>query len=331
MQLGRGSVQLHVAHHAFGLALGPRALRTARLGREAVVVGQLQEPGIEDHAPVAVMLEHRRLLVIDQHRARYATEVVERLHQGLVGVLGVLTRCRPGMEAARVAQGVDGEIDRAVLAGHHGLDFAPVVLQLEAGLGLETHGLLAGPQGPLGLDVHPHQGAATGIALFADQLEDHLGVPDIIGQQLINDRLVGIQLTGTRLRGTPCRCRLTSQVAPHGAFGAADLMGDVHEVSASLAKLLYHEKVLSAQHGAVLTGLVTSKERSCGSGGQSVLMIYGLIAPASTKAARVFVANELEPLQEALKEVNEIVGEEIIQFRSYSLDGGEGSPLDPSR
>ncbi|WP_229803880.1 hypothetical protein, partial [Litchfieldella qijiaojingensis] len=42
------------------------------------------------------------------------------------------------------------------------------------------------------------------------------------------------------------------------------------------------EKVLSAQHGAVLTGLVTSKERSCGSGGQSVLMIYGLIAPAST-------------------------------------------------
>ncbi|TDR49567.1 hypothetical protein DFP85_1331, partial [Halomonas ventosae] len=35
-------------------------------------------------------------------------------------------------------------------------------------------------------------------------------------------------------------------------------------------------------HGAALTGLVTSKERSCGSGGQSVLMIYGLIAPAPT-------------------------------------------------
>ncbi|MFC3282514.1 hypothetical protein, partial [Litchfieldella rifensis] len=39
--------------------------------------------------------------------------------------------------------------------------------------------------------------------------------------------------------------------------------------------------------GAILTGLVTSKERSCGSGGQSVLMIYGLIAPVSTSAADV--------------------------------------------
>ncbi|MCC5882463.1 MAG: phage portal protein [Halomonas sp.] len=38
------------------------------------------------------------------------------------------------------------------------------------------------------------------------------------------------------------------------------------------------------------------------------------------KAARVFVANELEPLQESLKEINEIVGEEIVRFRSYTLD-----------
>ncbi|EWH01088.1 phage portal protein [Halomonas sp. BC04] len=38
------------------------------------------------------------------------------------------------------------------------------------------------------------------------------------------------------------------------------------------------------------------------------------------KAARVFVANELEPLQESLKEINEITGEEIVRFRPYTLD-----------
>ena len=36
---------------------------------------------------------------------------------------------------------------------------------------------------------------------------------------------------------------------------------------ASLAKLLYHEKFLSASHGAISCGLVTNKERSCRSGG----------------------------------------------------------------
>lgn len=49
------------------------------------------------------------------------------------------------------------------------------------------------------------------------------------------------------------------------------------------------------------------------------------------KAARVFVANELEPLQEAFKEVNEIVGEEVIRFRPYSLGEAELSPLDPTK
>ncbi|MAR71165.1 phage portal protein [Halomonas sp.] len=49
------------------------------------------------------------------------------------------------------------------------------------------------------------------------------------------------------------------------------------------------------------------------------------------KAARVFVANELEPLQAAMREVNEWAGEEIVSFRSYSLDGAEDAGLDPSR
>lgn len=48
------------------------------------------------------------------------------------------------------------------------------------------------------------------------------------------------------------------------------------------------------------------------------------------KAARVFVANELEPLQEAFREVNEMLGEEVIRFRPYTL-GEPGPGLDPIR
>lgn len=37
------------------------------------------------------------------------------------------------------------------------------------------------------------------------------------------------------------------------------------------------------------------------------------------KAAKVFVANELEPLQERLRELNEWAGEEVIRFKPYDL------------
>lgn len=50
------------------------------------------------------------------------------------------------------------------------------------------------------------------------------------------------------------------------------------------------------------------------------------IIPANTggfgdveKAARVFVANELEPLQEAFREVNDVIGAEVIRFSPYRL------------
>jgi PBSX family phage portal protein len=50
------------------------------------------------------------------------------------------------------------------------------------------------------------------------------------------------------------------------------------------------------------------------------------------KAARVFVANELEPLQATMMEVNDRVGEEIVSFRPYSLDApSPPSGLDPSK
>ncbi|SDK68465.1 phage portal protein [Billgrantia gudaonensis] len=50
------------------------------------------------------------------------------------------------------------------------------------------------------------------------------------------------------------------------------------------------------------------------------------------KAARVFVANELEPLQATMMEINEWAGEEIVRFRPYSLEGDAGGPrLDPTK
>ena len=49
------------------------------------------------------------------------------------------------------------------------------------------------------------------------------------------------------------------------------------------------------------------------------------------KATRVFVANELEPLQETMREINYAIGEEVVRFRPYSLDPPGGSPLDPAR
>lgn len=63
----------------------------------------------------------------------------------LIAMLGILAGGRPGMEAARIAQRVDREIDLAVLAGDDRLDLSSVILELVSGLCLETHGLLTGP------------------------------------------------------------------------------------------------------------------------------------------------------------------------------------------
>ena len=41
------------------------------------------------------------------------------------------------------------------------------------------------------------------------------------------------------------------------------------------------------------------------------------------KAARVFVRNELTPLQQRIKEVNDWVGVEVIRFKKYSLENDD--------
>ncbi len=47
------------------------------------------------------------------------------------------------------------------------------------------------------------------------------------------------------------------------------------------------------------------------------------------KAAKVFVTNELEPLQAILSEINEHLGQEVVRFRPYSLDAATPAPADP--
>ncbi len=39
------------------------------------------------------------------------------------------------------------------------------------------------------------------------------------------------------------------------------------------------------------------------------------------KVAKVFVRNELIPLQDRIREVNHWAGMEVIRFKAYSLDG----------
>jgi PBSX family phage portal protein len=45
------------------------------------------------------------------------------------------------------------------------------------------------------------------------------------------------------------------------------------------------------------------------------------------KAAKVFARNELEPLMERFKEVNEWLGEEVITFKPYSIDITDANPV----
>ncbi|MDP3637340.1 MAG: hypothetical protein Q8R51_08150, partial [Azonexus sp.] len=51
------------------------------------------------------------------------------------------------------------------------------------------------------------------------------------------------------------------------------------------------------------------------------------------KAAAVFAANEITPLQERMKEVNDWLGVEVIKFRPYELAKGasEAGPGGPAR
>eukprot|EP01093_Parvamoeba_rugata_P004574 TRINITY_DN16284_c0_g1_i1.p5 TRINITY_DN16284_c0_g1~~TRINITY_DN16284_c0_g1_i1.p5 ORF type:complete len:160 (-),score=13.03 TRINITY_DN16284_c0_g1_i1:631-1110(-) len=93
-------VVLHVAHHAFGLALGSGPLGPASPGGEAVMVRQFQKACVEDHAATTVMPNDGGFLVIHQDTFGHTAKIPEGLHQGLVGMLCVLAGSGPDMEVA---------------------------------------------------------------------------------------------------------------------------------------------------------------------------------------------------------------------------------------
>ena len=53
---------------------------------------------------------------------------------------------------------------------------------------------------------------------------------------------------------------------------------------------------------------------------------FGAVGPI----AMVFVENELKPLQERFKEVNQWVGEEVVSFNEYGLDTSTTTPAQPA-
>ena len=133
-------------------------------------------------------------------------------------MLGILAWACPDVKIPGITQHIHGDIDGTDPATDFGPDLTPVMLELLARLGLVANRLLAGPKRALGLDVFANQCRAAAVALLPQLLENDLGVPDFIGQLLIDKRLERIQLAGPTCLGLACgRCR-ERQITTHGAF-----------------------------------------------------------------------------------------------------------------
>ena len=145
-------VLLDVAHQTLHLAFGAWTVGPAGLRHEAVMAGQLLEAFVEAHGAGHVC-GHGCLVVVDPYLPGDAAEPGEGSHQTLTGVLGITARRRHDVEAPRVAQHADGNMDSLGSPGDGHDHFAPVMLQLFGGLGLEAYRGAAGSQGAPGLDV----------------------------------------------------------------------------------------------------------------------------------------------------------------------------------
>src|SRR5712691_9129515 len=140
------------------------------------------------------MADHLGLLIIDQDLTGYAAEVFETLDQAFVGVFGVLAGHRHEMKPARVAQGVDREMHLLRAASQQRAVFSPVVLQLLARRGLETHRRPRLAQRPLGPDVTAQDARLPAVTLLLELAQNYRSVPYARCQQPIDHRFVPIQL-----------------------------------------------------------------------------------------------------------------------------------------
>jgi hypothetical protein len=172
---------LDVADVALVLALGLGPRRATGPRAEAVVAGQIEEPGMELDGAPAPMGDDGGLLIVHPDLAGHAAEPLEGPDQRLVGMLGVLGIGAPEMEAARVTERADGEMHRDGLPGQHGGLHAPVRLHLSTGLGLKPHRRPARPQRAFGMEIVAQDGDAAGIAARLQFPPDHHRVPYPLG------------------------------------------------------------------------------------------------------------------------------------------------------
>src|SRR3972149_803040 len=185
-------VVLDVAHHAFVFAFGTCPVGSTSAWREPVMISQVEKTFVETGPTLVGSLEHGALLVIHQHFLGHAAEILETADQALVSVLSVQAVGAPEVEAPRVAQGVDDEIDLGGLASDLGGDLAPIGLQLLARSGFETDGDPAGPQRPFGLDVAPDESDPTDVTIGLDLPQDHHRIPDVFFEEPVDLRFVRI-------------------------------------------------------------------------------------------------------------------------------------------
>lgn len=313
-------VLLEVFDHPFNFPLGPGPAWTTGPWQEAVVISKQQEPGVEHHLPV-VIFQHSGFLVIDQHGFHATTEVAEGANQGLVGMLCILLWCGKDMEATGVPQCVNREVNFASLSGHFNLYFAPVMLQLVTWLGFEANRLLRWPHFTFGLDVVTQHGTSTGITQRLDFIEYDLAVPDIFSQSHVDIVHKRLQLGHFMACFPGWRLWIFKQ-ASDCSLRTSDLTGYIDNINALLAHLLYHVKVLSAQHVDIL--LVWEPEGNNMLGGadnlNGELLSYIIGADTQTAPSTEPVAELPDEVADAVQAISATLAEQLAKLAAELND-----------
>lgn len=113
-------------------------------------------------------------------------------------------------------------------------------------------------------ELAKQHGTATGITHRFDFRQDNFAVPDILSQTHVD-----IVHFGHFVACFSGRRFWVFQVTSDRSFRATNLSRNINNIRTLLAHLLYHVKVLSAQHADVLSGVRTSRKQHVGWSGQS--------------------------------------------------------------
>jgi len=179
---------------ALHLVLRPGAVRGTGDGRKAVVMGEVQELGIEDRLARRVAAGHHVLEVVVEALGRDPLQIPEgpdmAIHEALQGA--ALEKL--GIEGPAEAQHQDEGKDRGRSSrGLHELEVGPVELGLPARLRLEAH---VGQPRLLLLDradIVPDDPVGARVAGAPDPLEDPRGPVVVLLQPVPDHRGVGLQ------------------------------------------------------------------------------------------------------------------------------------------